>query len=92
MNNDISNCLDNNLDLHGMHPDIALTRLDDFLYRAETSMFKSVKIIHGRGAGRLREMVHSFLDSHILVESYADSDIPGEFLAVTVVKIRFVNV
>lgn len=80
------------LDLHGAYPDTALTRLDNFLYQAERNHLQRVKIIHGRGKGKLRKLIHKFLAEHELVKDFFDSDIPSESMAVTFAEIRFVNV
>lgn len=43
----------------------------------------ALRIIHGRGTGKMREAIHKLLDVHKLVEQYQDSTRPEELLGVT---------
>jgi DNA mismatch repair protein MutS2 len=46
------------IDLHGLAPDDALAALDAFINDALLAGHASVQVIHGRGAGKLRDEVH----------------------------------
>jgi len=60
------------LDLHGLYPEDALTKLDVFLYENFNKQIQAVRIIYGAGTGRLKEEVLIFLFKHGLVEECKD--------------------
>jgi DNA mismatch repair protein MutS2 len=49
------------IDLHGLAPAAALAALDAFVNDALLAGHATVQVIHGRGAGRLRDAVHQRL-------------------------------
>jgi DNA mismatch repair protein MutS2 len=51
------------IDLHGLRPDDALAALDGFINDAILAGHASVSVIHGRGGGRLKDLVHRRLGS-----------------------------
>ena len=59
------------LDLRGLRAEEALMRLDEFLDKAVSDGLSSVRIIHGRGTGVLRQVVREQLVSHPLARSFA---------------------
>ena len=59
------------LDLRGLRVEEALVRLEEFLDRALRDGLSSVRIIHGRGTGALREAVRDHLERHPLARKYA---------------------
>jgi DNA-nicking Smr family endonuclease len=62
------------LDLHGMTVDEALPLIDDFIHRAFTSGYFTVRIVHGKGSGILRREVDRYLSSHPLVHAHTLAD------------------
>jgi DNA mismatch repair protein MutS2 len=58
------------LDLRGQVVEEALINLDQYLDRAYLARLPSVRIIHGKGSGILRQMVREELSQHPLVSSY----------------------
>lgn len=56
--------------LLGMTSDEALTVLDKYLDDAYISRLSSVRIVHGKGTGVLRQAVADYLRRHPLVKSY----------------------
>ncbi|MCU0662042.1 MAG: Smr/MutS family protein [Myxococcota bacterium] len=62
--------IDGVLDLHGFAPreiaDLVRTYLDECV----AAHIFEVRLIHGKGTGVLRRMVHSVLDKHPAVKSY----------------------
>jgi DNA mismatch repair protein MutS2 len=50
--------------------DEALYRLEPFLDKAFRAAHVEVRIIHGKGAGVLRDAVHQLLSGHPLVKAY----------------------
>src|SRR3989338_7083170 len=61
------------IDLHQMDAQEATHAVDLFLDAQFMAGEQVAKIIHGRGTGRLREVVHHFLQGHPLVEYYRDA-------------------
>ena len=59
------------LDLRGLRADEALSRLEEFLDNAVRDGLSSVRIIHGRGTGVLRQVVRDHLVRHPLARSFA---------------------
>ena len=57
------------LDLRGLRVDEALDALDQYLDTAYLSGLPFVRIIHGKGTGRLREAIRQALDHHPNVKS-----------------------
>jgi DNA mismatch repair protein MutS2 len=60
----------NELHLRHLTLDEALPRLDKYLNDAFMAGLYQVRIIHGKGAGILRQAVRKRLDNHPLVGSY----------------------
>ncbi len=58
------------LDLRGLRAEEALSRLEEFLDNAVRDGLSSVRIIHGRGTGVLRQVVRDHLTRHPLARSY----------------------
>ena len=66
--------VDRELRLRHLTVDEALWRLDQYLYDAFMAGLPSVRIIHGKGTGRLRRAIHDLLAKHPLVKSYRLGD------------------
>ncbi len=60
------------LDLRGMRAEDALDRLDTYLAEAYTSGMPFVRIIHGKGTGRLRQVIREALRNSNLVSTYEE--------------------
>ena len=74
------------LDLRGLRADEALDALDNYLDTAYLSGMPYVRIIHGKGTGKLRQVVRKALSQHPQVKSFeAGGDKEGGE-GVTVVK------
>jgi DNA mismatch repair protein MutS2 len=58
------------LDLRGQRADDALESLDKYLEKAYLSALPFVRIIHGKGTGRLRTVVRETLGRHPYVNSF----------------------
>ena len=59
------------LDIRGMRVEEALIRVDEFLDKALRDGLSSVRIIHGKGTGALREAVREMLTDHRLAKSHS---------------------
>ena len=62
------------LDLHTFRPAEVGDLLGDYLAACAARGIRTVRIIHGKGTGALRERVHAWLRRSPLVESFALCD------------------
>lgn len=62
--------LEPELDLHRFTVDEALLQVDEFLYEAYAARMFSVRIVHGKGTGALRNALRNYLPRHHLVKSF----------------------
>lgn len=76
------------VDLHGLDTEAGVHDLDLFLHSAFMRGEEVVKVIHGRGTGKMREAVHMFLSTQELVEMFRDGHGPAEISGVTYVVLR----
>lgn len=58
------------LDLRGQRYEAAMSELDQFIDRALLNNLPSVKIIHGKGTGAIRQGVQEYLRSHRAVKNF----------------------
>ncbi len=58
------------VDLRGMRSEDALMRVEEFLDRAVRDGLASVRIVHGKGTGALRQAVRELLEHHPLAKSF----------------------
>ena len=65
----------NEIMLRHLTVDEALLKLDQFLHDAFMAGLLQVMVIHGKGSGKLRDVVRKKLKQHPLVKSYR----PGGF-------------
>jgi DNA-nicking Smr family endonuclease len=62
------------LDLHTFSPKDVSSLVPDYLDACVERGIRDVRIVHGKGAGVLRRMVHAALDRHPKVISYRLGD------------------
>ena len=62
--------IDGTLDLHTFRPDEVKDLVRDYLAECVKRGILEVRIIHGKGVGTLREIVHAVLKNMPEVESY----------------------
>lgn len=79
--------VDRELRLRHLTVDEALWRLDQYLYDAFMAGLSSVRIVHGKGTGKLRHAVHESLAKHPLVKSYRLGDYGEGDYGVTIVEL-----
>ena len=65
--------IEDSIDLHTFRPREIASVIEEYLYQAVRKHLPLVRIIHGRGIGVQREIVHSILKKHPDVLHYADS-------------------
>jgi dsDNA-specific endonuclease/ATPase MutS2 len=73
------------IDLHPFQPREISIVVEEYLYQAVKRGFREVRIIHGRGIGVQREIVHSILKNHASVISFRD--LPGRGSTTVVLKV-----
>jgi DNA mismatch repair protein MutS2 len=75
------------LRLRRLSVDEALFQLDRYLNDAFMDGLPSIRIIHGKGMGKLRRAVHDSLARHPLVKSYRLGDYGEGDYGVTIVEL-----
>ncbi len=75
------------LDIRGFRADEALAALEQFLDRAMRDGLGSVRIIHGKGTGALRQAVREHLERHPLARSFESEEPNRGGSGVTAVKL-----
>lgn len=66
----------------------ALLRLDRYLNEAFVSGLITVRVVHGKGTGSLRNAVRNALSKHQLVKSFRDGYIGEGDAGVTIVEME----
>jgi DNA mismatch repair protein MutS2 len=79
--------VDKELHLRRLTVDEALFRLDQYLNDAFMAGLPFVRIVHGKGTGKLRQAVHEVLAKHPLVKSYHLGDYGEGDYGVTIVEL-----
>ena len=75
------------LDIRGQASDDALDMLDRYLDQAYAAGLPFVRIIHGKGTGKLRQVVRSALKKNSYVKSFEEGGPKEGGEGVTVAKI-----
>ena len=76
------------LNLLGLTTDDAVYRLDKYLDEARMSHLQSVRIVHGKGTGALRNAVQQYLRKQKWIKSYRLGDFGEGDAGVTIVTLR----
>lgn len=76
------------IDIRGKYVDEALDLVERFLIAAEAHNMEWVRIIHGKGTGRLRKGVTDFLRESAMVESFRLADYHDGGSGATIVRVR----
>ncbi|MEZ4632438.1 MAG: endonuclease MutS2 [Deinococcales bacterium] len=64
---------DNELNLRGERAEAAIEKVRDFLLEARALKVPSVRILHGKGTGVLREAIRDYLKNERFIERYEDA-------------------
>jgi len=73
--------IEDTLDLHSFPPAEVADLVKEYLYQAKMKGYREVRIIHGRGAGVQRQIVHSILKKHLEVICFQDAMDRGSTVA-----------
>ena len=76
------------LDLHTFRPAEVADLLDDYLDACIDNKIFEVRIIHGKGSGRLRQRVQALLRHHPLVDTVRDAPPEGGGWGATLALLR----
>jgi DNA mismatch repair protein MutS2 len=79
--------VDSELRIRRMRIHVALPKLDYYLNAAFMAGLPSVRIVHGKGTGVLRQTVHEALAEHPLVKSFRLGDWGEGGAGVTIVEL-----
>ena len=72
----------------GLNVEEALFIVDKFLDDCSLSKLQTVRIVHGKGTGRLKNGIHNFLNNHPHVKSYRLGTFGEGEMGVTVVELK----
>jgi len=67
-------------DLHGLRWDEARGAAEALVQRAFVRGERAVRVMHGKGEGRLRDALHRWLDGHPLIAGFRDAPDGGSTL------------
>src|SRR4051812_22865915 len=84
----VAAALTDELDLHTFQPRDCADVVDEYLHAAQGAGMASVRIVHGKGTGTLRRIVHGVLDRHPAVQTYRLADERGGSWGATLVELR----
>jgi dsDNA-specific endonuclease/ATPase MutS2 len=76
------------IDLHTFRPAEVGSLIDEYLAACRERGLDSVRIVHGKGTGTLRETVHALLRRSVLVESFRLGDETTGGWGATVVRLK----
>lgn len=78
--------IEGTLDLHAFRPQDIRDVVSDYIEAAHDAGVREIRVIHGRGIGVQRAMVHSVLGAHPLVEAFWDA--PESHLGATIARLQ----
>jgi len=80
--------IDGVLDLHTFHPGEVKDLVPEYLEECRRRGILSVRIIHGKGRGTLRSIVHSLLEKNPHVVSFKPSEIGSGGWGATIIQLK----
>jgi len=83
--------LEDVLDLHFFQPKEVAPLLEEYLHACRQAGMYSVRIIHGKGAGVLKERVRNLIERSFLVASYSEAPLSAGGWGATLVEIKAVG-
>ena len=79
--------IDGTLDLHTFSPREVKQLIPDYIDACLSHGIHQLRIVHGKGTGALRRIVHSILETHPAVASYRHEEGSGGGWGATVVDL-----
>ncbi len=76
------------IDLHAFDPREIRDLVDTYLHEARRLGYDEVRVVHGKGKGVQRRIVHALLDGHPAVRSYRLADHTRGGWGATLVRLR----
>jgi dsDNA-specific endonuclease/ATPase MutS2 len=76
------------LDLHTFQPRECADVVAEYVRAAQEAGMTAVRIVHGKGTGTLRRIIHGVLDRHPAVHSYRLGDERGGSWGATLVELH----
>lgn len=76
------------LDLHAFRPREIGDLLDDYIAECTAAGIFSIRIIHGKGSGTLKQRVRSLLERHPMVAGFGDAPPDAGGWGATLVALR----
>jgi DNA-nicking Smr family endonuclease len=83
--------IEDSIDLHTFQPKEIPSLLEEYLLECQKKGLHEVRIIHGKGKGVQRTIVHSFLEKSPLVDSYETASLEAGAWGATLVYLRRAN-
>lgn len=80
--------IDGVLDLHTFRPQEVKELINDYIEECLKRGIYDLRIIHGKGTGTLKAVVHSILKKHPAVVSFKDADLTAGGWGATVVVLK----
>ena len=87
-NNSKSKNISPELNVIGLNVEEATHVIDKYLDDANLSTLETVRIVHGKGTGKLRSGIHTFLKKHPHVKSYRIGTYGEGEMGVTIVTLK----
>jgi len=78
--------IEDTIDLHTFQPREIPDLLEEYIYQARLKGYREVRIIHGRGIGVQREIVHSFLKKHPHILAFRDAADRGSTIVILAIS------
>jgi len=76
------------LDLHTFHPRDVKDLIPEYISACQSKGLLQIRIIHGKGTGTLRRIVHSLLSKHPQVVDYWQEEGSGGSWGATIVSLK----
>lgn len=80
--------ISNEINVIGLNVDEAIYLVDKYLDDCYLTSLESVRIVHGKGTGKLRQGIHTFLKKHPHVKSFRLGTFGEGEMGVTVVELK----
>jgi dsDNA-specific endonuclease/ATPase MutS2 len=77
------------IDLHHFAPNDIPSVVAEYLEECRQAGFREVRLIHGRGKGIQRRIIHALLEKHPHVESFGDAAAEAGGWGATIVRLTF---